>query len=925
MISCIKKALTGESGGLQRSELEIKRHQFSSMFPYVGYDPESKSYYLQDNSVGYIWECSTVLFADDNIFNQISSVLKSAETTDTVLQFMLFADPFVNNVADAYRNLRNDNHNILPIHRKSVDDYADFIKKHGKKGMWQLSGTPLRHFRLFISVRIPIKIDIVTNPAKFVRERDTHKDFISNVKESFKIFAPENVEPDNLITTLFRLVNPDLDHDKLIRWDDRKPIHKQIVYSDTQIERKKTSIRFNDRHIGIITPKKLPREIDNIFANDLIGYISKGAAASENDISQIQCPFIYTVNIVINKHLKSRLQTKAVQNSKATESASKDARHFEALNAGTNNRKHENMYVAQRYESGEKFVHVIPQLMLIADSEDELTGRINRTKSIWSTCGIESQTERDYLLHVLFISALPCGLYPANYPDLDRDYIMDTQAAAMFTPVQASFSGIGAPVLLYIDRRGEVVFLDIFKTGKNKNAYVTGGTGAGKSFFMNGFVNSYMSVGAKFRIITVCDSYRKACYMTEGQYIEHEEHGMVLNFFEEAGVIRGSLQVSLHIDEKTYPEGTIAEVLQIENGQAKLLLNETDIITVPETDIGSLCIELDGDTLLMLTGILASMLTSRAGEKLNEDELTILETAIEYVFSVNARKTRIDDIYDYLMNISQHHSKDERSRYHIDTAYKLALRLKKYCTGGQYGHFFNGRSTVKFSSDLVVADLTKTPEDLRKVIVLAFANIIEQEIYKGDRKTPQFVVLDESWQTLSENPYAAKFVEGLYRKARKYNAAVIIITQSLHDLSEKGKLQYLGNVIRTQSEFSFNLYDENFGFAFKNELLNISEFEYQMLINKIPKNSLPRYSEIYVQTPAGNTVVRFIVDETGYFINTSDPADYVYIKTIADGQISKGMSRNEAMQTAIEHCVRLAKELGGIGEFKKQLAGGRLK
>jgi conjugal transfer ATP-binding protein TraC len=429
-----------------------------------------------------------------------------------------------------------------------------------------------------------------------------------------------------------------------------------------------------------------------------------------------------------------------------------------------------------------------------------------------------------------------------------------------------------------------------------------------------------MSIGAKFRIITVCDSYRKACYMTDGQYIEHDESGMVLNFFEAAGVVKGTLIQSLSHNGVTYPARTKVEILEQGVSEIKILVNDTDVLYVRSENVGSYCIELDGDTLIMLTGILASMVTSRAGAELNEDELTIIENAVSYMFSVKGRETMIDDIHDYLMNISEYHAQDDRSKYHRDTAYRLALRLGKYCSGGQYGHFFNGKSTVRFKSDLVVADLTKTPVDLRKVIVLAFANIIEQEIYKGDRKTPQFVVLDESWQTLSENPYAARFVEGLYRKARKYNASVIIITQSLHDLSPEGKLSYLGNVIQTQSDFAFNLYDKTFNFAYENKILDISEFEMQMLIDKIPKNSLPKYSEIYLQTPYGNTVVRFIVDETGYFMNTSDPVDYLYIKKIADRYLAEGMSRQEAMRLAVRDCVSLAKELGGVGEFKKYLA-----
>jgi conjugal transfer ATP-binding protein TraC len=118
--------------------------------------------------------------------------------------------------------------------------------------MWQLSGTPLRHFRLFISVRIPVKADASTNISKYRKEVTGHLDYISNVKESMKLFNPLPMKPDRLITMLYRLVNPDLEHNKTIEWDENIPIHKQMLYSDTEVERAKNSIRFNGRRVGII-------------------------------------------------------------------------------------------------------------------------------------------------------------------------------------------------------------------------------------------------------------------------------------------------------------------------------------------------------------------------------------------------------------------------------------------------------------------------------------------------------------------------------------------------------------------------------------------------------------------------------------------------------------------------------------------------
>jgi len=915
-MSALKKFLYGDSGGLEWSDIDVKREQFSSLFPWVAYDKDEKCYFMRDNAIGFMWECSPVLFADDTIFNTISAILRDMLPHDTVFQFSLYADPYITPITRSYRNIRKRNSRILPIHKKVTENYSAFWEKGAKEGLWHLSGTRMRNFRLFFSVRVPMKHDAIKNRHGWEKELKEFRSSILNIPETLKSLHPQAMTPDELITLMYRICNPTLEEDHHVEWTEDMPIHKQILYSDTVVERKKESIAFNDRHIGCVTPKKLPREANNLFVNDLIGYISKGASANENDANQIRCPFIFTLNIALNKNLRAKLEAKALHNSSIQKGQAKESGgQMETSMVSGSNRKQEHLYMAQRYEQGDKFLQIIPQILLIGDSEEELTNNINRVRSIWNSCGVEPQVERDYLLHILFIAAFPCGLYPANIGDLDRDFIIDTQGAAVMCPVQASFSGIGKPALLYSDRRGQIFFLDTFNTGNNKNFFVTGGTGAGKSFFMNSFVNQYMSIGAKFRIITVCDSYRKACYLTDGQYIEHEDT-LVINFFSEAGIEKAVLQQPVTYGKTTYNAGTHVEVLEVSSTHAKILVDDSVVKVMPET-IGNLCLEMDGDTLNMITGIIASMVTSRAGEDLNEDELTILETAIQTVFMQKKRETTIDDIHDYLMNIKKYHELDDRATFYLNLGYRLANRLKKYCSGGQYGHFFNGKSNVSFRKDLVVIDLTKTPTDLRKVLVLAFANITEQEIYKGDRKTPQFVTLDESWQTLSENPYAARFVEGLYRKARKYNASVSIATQSLHDLHpEHGKLKYLGNVIRTQSAFSFALYDEDFDFAFEHKILNMGEFEFNMLIKKIPKDSVPKYSEIYVRTPSGNNVIRLIVDEFMYFMNTSDPADFNYLKSHAERFIQNGHSKQEAMSMAIDEAVKEAKKAGGIGKLR---------
>lgn len=915
MLNWIGRLFNGIHGGLEKRDIDITRDKFSDLLPWVSYDPETKHYFLKDGSAGWVWECTPVLFAGDSIFETISSLLKSQLPHNTVFQFMLYADPYINEIVYNYKALRNETSEEL--YKEVTDNYTDFIF-NGLNGMWQLSGTPLRNFRLFISIKIPVKSEL-SNLKAYLSEIDKHNDVISNVAEGLKSLNPRSASPDDLITTLYRLCNPELDPDRIQTYDADIPICKQVIYADTEIERRKHSIRFGNKYVGFITPKKLPRAVDNMFANDLAGFITRGATAIENDINQIQCPYIFTVNIVVDVNLRSKLGAKALHNSTTARGAARDG-NMDSMMVSTGNRREENMWVASQYEEGNTFLHIIPQLMLIGSSEEELTARINRTKAFWNTCGVEAQSELDYLQHVLFVSGLPCGLYAKIINDLERNFISDTKAAALTTPIQASFKGVGEPVLMYIDRRGQPVTLDIFNTGKNKNFYVTGGTGAGKSFFMNDFTNAYRSIMSRFRIITVCDSYRKTCYLSDGQYIEHEEEGMVTNFFSEAGTKSGMLTQNVDNSEICFPAGTVVHIAEENDHFCKIVIDKGDsdeIYVIPPQKFSNVQYSLDGDTLNMLAGIIASMSSSRTGEVLGEDEIVIIESAIQDVYAVKNRETTIDDLLEYLDQMKK--NTDPRAQFHVQTAYKLMLRLEKYSSKGIYGKFFNGKSTISMKKDMAVVDLTKTPEDLRKVFVLAFANIIEQEIYKGDRKTQQFVVLDESWQTLSENPYAKRFVEGLYRKARKYNASVGIITQSLDDLQEKGKLGLLGDVITSQSDFSFALYDENFDKAKKLGVLKVTDFEYANLIEKIPKDALPRYSEIFVRTPHGNTIVRLIVDEYKYFLNTSDPKDYLFIRDQVERFMEDGLSKKAAMRESVKYCAELAKSLGGIGAFKKYL------
>lgn len=220
---------------------------------------------------------------------------------------------------------------------------------------------------------------------------------------------------------------------------------------------------------------------------------------------------------------------------------------------------------------------------------------------------------------------------------------------------------------------------------------------------------------------------------------------------------------------------------------------------------------------------------------------------------------------------------------------------------------------------MAVVELDGVPEDLRKVVVLAFASMIEDEVYNGDRITPTIIILDEAWQTLSENPAASRFVEGLYRKIRKYNGSVGVATQSLSDTNpHTGKLKHIGDVLRAQSNIKFILPDEGLVAAKNDGLLNFSEFEWLYQISKIPQKSLPRYSELYVKSDLAGGIIRLTTDMFTYFTCSSDATDNTFLTFWCDKyrKADPSLTHPQGMRKAILKAIEICQKLSGLGEFK---------
>jgi len=236
----------------------------------------------------------------------------------------------------------------------------------------------------------------------------------------------------------------------------------------------------------------------------------------------------------------------------------------------------------------------------------------------------------------------------------------------------------------------------------------------------------------------------------------------------------------------------------------------------------------------------------------------IFDEGIGYAYTNYGNESDINSIYEYLINFTKY--ADEILDFNCDDnpectadlnllASKLAFNLREFTSHGVFGKWFNGPATLNISQDdFVVLELEelKKQDDLFNVVTLQLLNYVSQDLYLSDRSRKRLIIFDEAWQFFREGSMLKNVIEEGYRRARKYGGSFTTITQSLLDLEMFGDI---GNVLKENSAFKFYLESSAFGKAKEKKIIDYEDFLLRIL--KSVKSPKPRYSEIFMDTPAG--------------------------------------------------------------------------
>ena len=347
----------------------------------------------------------------------------------------------------------------------------------------------------------------------------------------------------------------------------------------------------------------------------------------------------------------------------------------------------------------------------------------------------------------LFWAGIPGN--EGDFPFEESFYTFIPQALCFFTEETNYKSSLSPFGIKMVDRvTGRPLHLDIsdlpMKKGviTNRNKFILGPSGSGKSFFMNHLVRQYYEQNSHIVLVDTGNSYQGLCEMihrkTKGAdgiyYTYSEEKPISFNpFFTD--------DYKFNVEKKD----------SIKTLLLTLWKSEDDKITKTES------------------GELGSAVSAYI-KKIQQDRSIVpcFDTFYEYMLN------------DYRAELEKRDIKVSREDFNIDN---FLTTLRQYYKGGRFDFLLNSRENIDLLHKRFIVfeiDSIKDNAELFPVVVIiimeAFINKMRR--LKGIRK---LLIVEEAWKALTtEN--MANYLKYMYKTVRKYFGEAIVVTQEVDDI-----------------------------------------------------------------------------------------------------------------------------------------------
>lgn len=738
---------------------------------------------------------------------------------DTYMSVQLFGSKNNSDILNTWNNTHR--YRLDASTNYLVNLIYDFYNDKATKNLSSSIKTNLKNHKIVLSIK--------HRKVKKLREY---------VEEVFRVlssgsFSPRYLTPDLLKPFYYEFLN-DVEYiNDMPKYQKSRHFNKQCVSYDQVFQEENEYIR-----IGRVENNKFKGSywnalaIQDISENFEIGEFSQKIGAtigSGADVEGKQFKRDFIISLNITKALPK--EVKGISNNqliieKTAVSSEEDVDLKE--------QKKENKSIRHKLGNEDPFFKTDLTVLLSADTLDELKTETSNIKAMWRKNEADDsgriRLEKANNMHKnIFLSALPLGLNEEYFTHIqDKPYFWSADNVCQFLPVEGDWNG-NSPNALGVGRRGGLCGIDTFATSTNKNFYLIGTSGAGKSNLLSWFIFSDHAMGRRNFIIDVGASQEVLVQYLGGDF----------------------LQPDLANPISFNPFGNILDLEELKK-------------------FGSFF-----SNWLYVVGGNKDEQTYKKEQKFIKAKLE--DVIIQEWIKANAEGRILEptDVQKEFMNLYDKHKDIRYSDF--------AIQLTPVCEGGKYEKFFKGKSDFDIKKAIIAClDLTliQEEEDLRDNLIFVMTFFFSEAIYKGDSDMETSVKIDELQKHLGKDSRIEEEADVAVRTYRKHGAGIGFGTQGFNDLvdAKTGQGTKLGKSIIENSATAFFGKQTNVAknLLISSEIIDFDEIDKDILSNPPMSGG---YKEFLVVDENSNKIpVRFIFPRFFLWLCTTDPKEKPLLK-----------------------------------------------
>jgi conjugation system TraG family ATPase len=441
---------------------------------------------------------------------------------------------------------------------------------------------------------------------------------------------------------------------------------------------------------------------------------------------------------------------------------------------------------------------------------------------------------------------------PGNSGNFPMNDTFDTFAeqAACFFNLETNYRSSLSPCGIRLGDRlsGKPLHVDLsdepMRTGitTNRNKFILGPSGSGKSFFTNHLLRSYYEQDAHIVLVDVGHSYQGLCEFVGGYYFTYSEANPIsFNPFYVAA-------------------GDVLDTEKRESIKAMILA-----------------------------------LWKKEDEGVQRSEYIAISDALFHYYKADPAFACFNSFYEFLKGPfydTMKASKIKDAHFDIDN---LLFVLRPYYKGGEYDYLLNATENLDLLQRRFIVfelDTIKDHPILFPVVTLIIMETFVGKMRKLPKDVRKMILIEEAWKAIAREGMA-EYIKYLFKTVRKYFGEAIVVTQDIEDIISSPVVK---QAIINNSDCKILLDQRKYQNDFPKiqQLLGITDKETALIMSMNRANDENfRYKEVFISLNGQlSRVYRTEVSREEYWTYTTESAEKAKVQqyTKKHGDIRKAIA-----------------------------------